>query len=117
MENTRFNADDLTQVTEWVELTQALVASGPELNRELLKGAVWEIAGRCNARWPLEPGGQLAIGADELEADFDLIGEDVAIVWIGKTALCLFAGLDGPNLTANVLCAGIDKLADVEEAT
>jgi hypothetical protein len=113
-------SDELKHVMEWTELTQAMLGSAPEFARDCLKGVVDELAGRCNDRWPLEPGGMLAIGVDEIKADFGekvgLWSDDVRVAFIGKTSLCLFAGMDGPNLTAVVLNEGIDKLADdIEE--
>jgi len=110
-----FNERDVTEVTEWVRLTQCMIAMDPELNRNTLKRAVANIADRCNDRWPLERGGSLTLTEGDLGVDMSAFGENVTVTFAGKTALCLFAGVDGPHVTASVLLDGIDDLADAIE--
>lgn len=108
----RFSDEDIEQAMEWVRLTQHMLAMAPEANRNVLKLAVENVTAKCNDRWPLARGSSIEISEDDLGVDMSGFTENVTVAFAGRTALCLFAGVDGPHMTAQVLIEGIDTLAD-----
>lgn len=108
----KFTEREVQQVTDWTMLTQAMLGMAVERNRDPMKEAVDDIAVICNKRWPLREGDEVAIGVGDLTADLSGFTEDVAVEFIARTAVCVFAGNDGPFPTAAVLKDGINTLAD-----
>lgn len=105
--------EDMVQVMQWTALTQAVILSGPEVNRGRLQEAVDNVAAKCNERWAEVANNEvIEFSADDLGIDLTAITDDVALSFAGFTALCLLGGVDGPHAAAAVLKEAIDELAD-----
>jgi hypothetical protein len=109
----RFSASDIKEVTNWTLLVRAMIGSNPDEHPEIMKAAIDEITEMVNDRWPLETGGSLVIDPEAMETDLSDFSENVRLSFCSRTGLSLFAGIDGPYRTAEVLKGAIDKLASV----
>jgi hypothetical protein len=109
------NPYDQATATIWIQFCADMIEIEPEVNRERLRAGVYALAEAANEQWDTvlsdDEGAQVHLHCSALGWD-DALPEKVADIFTGLTGDLLFNAADGPFVTAQVLGAAIDKLAD-----
>lgn len=112
-----FEDEEMDRAAEWSLLMQAVIRMAPEINRDLMKTAIDNLAAKCNERWlEIEREGSVVFNSTEMGIPLDQFSGDVQEAITGKIAFLLMAGRGGPFETAVILKEGIDDLANEIEA-
>lgn len=110
---TLYPPQEVEQVFGWVLLTQDILKADVEL-REQLTNAVQQLAYDCTLNYPKDraevANGSIAATIEAMLAEE--MHQEEANGWVSLTVVVLFAGADGPAVTASSLCGTVNTMAD-----